>query len=109
MKTNMNQKRRHREDRRRDKVDKSKSVSKSSNSVSFAKEVSTKEISVPSPGSDDSSRVKPLKSSLKNSEKIQLKNSVLKNLEHGETSSSGVQSGSNNSDADSINQKTVRK
>ena len=104
----MNQKRRHREDRRRDKVDKSKAVSKSSNSVSFAKEVSTKEISVPSPGSDDSSLVKPLKSSLKNSEKIQLKNSVLKNLEHGETSSSGVQSGSNNSDADSFNHKTVR-
>lgn len=47
-------------------------------------------------------RVKPLKSSLKNS--------ALKTLdsERGETSSSGVQSGSNNSDADSINQKTEK-
>ena len=81
--------------RRKERVDKHKS--KSSQSVSFAKEI----VATDSPDVRDE-RVKPLKSSLKNS-------SALKSLdsERGETSSSGVQSGSNNSDADSINQKAV--
>lgn len=91
--------RHHRDDdstrsKRRQDREKQKSKSKSSQSVSFAKEITK----VP----ERDERVKPLKSSLKNS--------ALKTLdsERGETSSSGVQSGSNNSDADSINQKTVR-
>jgi len=76
--------------------DREKKKSKSSQSVSFAKEISTTDVA------ERDDRSKPLKSSLKNP--------ALKivDSERGETSSSGVQSGSNNSDADSINQKTVR-
>jgi len=95
------EKRRRRRDQRRktgdvdvralEKLTKStKSKSKSQNCVSFAKKLATDSSS--SPKSD---RSLPLKSSLK------------KRNEFGETSSSGVQSGSANSDADSINAKHV--
>jgi len=95
------EKRRKRRDQRRktgdvdlralEKLTKSaKSKSKSQNCVSFAKKLATESSS--SPKSD---RSVPLKSSLK------------KSNEFGETSSSGVQSGSANSDADSINAKHV--
>lgn len=94
------EKRRKRRDQRRktgdldvralEKLTKStKSKSKSQNCVSFAKKLATDSSS---PKSD---RSVPLKSSLK------------KRNEFGETSSSGVQSGSANSDADSINAKHV--